>query len=106
MRTPSPRPSDRPDADGLRALVALLRLVLDARALGERAIAVGLDGRVMHEEVLRTLVGCDEAEALLVAEPLHGACRHLSSNCSTGPITPVQCGGKVTGSRGACAASA
>src|SRR5215210_616621 len=77
--------SEGSDVDGLRALVALLGFVLDARALGERAVAVRLDARVVHEEVLRALVRRDEAEALLVAEPLHGACCHLSSSWSTGP---------------------
>ena len=31
----------------------------------------------MDEEVLRAVIGSDEAEALLVAEPLHGSSRHV-----------------------------
>src|SRR3954451_1220602 len=68
---------DRPDVDCLRTLVAGLRLVLHARALGERAVAVGFDAAVVDEEVLAAFIGCDEAEALLVAEPLNGALCHV-----------------------------
>ena len=53
-----------------------LRLVLHARALGERAEAVGLDVAVVHEQVLARLVGRNEAEALVVTEPLNGSCSH------------------------------
>src|SRR3954452_11734011 len=67
---------DRPYVDGLRALVARLRLVLHARALRERAVAVRVDVRVVDEEVLRALVGRYEPEALLVAEPLDRASCH------------------------------
>src|SRR3954449_6054578 len=71
------RRSDGPDVDRLRALVTGLRLVLHARALGERAVAIGLDAGVVDEEVLAALVGRDEAKALLVAEPLDGTCCHV-----------------------------
>src|SRR3954468_12382165 len=71
------RRSDDPDVDCLRTLVAGLRLVLHARALGERAVAIGLDAGVVDEEVLAALVGRDEAKALLVAEPLDGTCCHV-----------------------------
>src|SRR3954467_7300630 len=69
--------SDRADVDRLRPLVACLGLVLHARALGERAVAVGFDAAVVDEQVLAAFIGCDEAEALLVAEPLNGACCHV-----------------------------
>src|SRR5436190_2926845 len=69
---------DERDVDGLRALVAVLGVVGDPRALGEGAEAVGVDARVVDEEVLAALVRCDEAEALLVAEPLHGSGSHMS----------------------------
>src|SRR4051794_31485902 len=58
------------DVDGLRALVAVLGVVGDPRALSEGAEAVAVDARVVDEEVLAAFIGCDEAEALLVAEPL------------------------------------
>src|SRR5829696_4939414 len=70
------RPLDGGDVDRLRALVALLLLVGHLRALGERAVPVGVDAGVMDEEVAAALVRGDEAEALLVAEPLHGSGRH------------------------------
>src|SRR4051812_40469369 len=68
---------DRADVHGLRPLVAGLGLVLHARALGERAVAVRFDAAVVDEEVLAAFIGCDEAEALLVAEPLNGALCHV-----------------------------
>src|SRR6478672_9369753 len=71
---------DDADVDGLGALVPGLRLVLDARALGQRAVALADDPGVVHEEVLAGLVGRDEAEALVVAEPLHGSGSHCSSS--------------------------
>src|SRR3954468_10859833 len=64
------------DVDGLGALVALLGVVGHLGALGERTVAVAHDRLVMDEEVLARLIGSDEAEALLVAEPLHGSCWH------------------------------
>src|SRR5262250_1614749 len=53
-----------------RALLAVDDLELDAGALGERAVAVALDVRVVHEQVA-TVLGRDEAEALRVVEPLN-----------------------------------
>src|SRR5262249_51850421 len=81
---PSPRRAarrafrlERPDVLRLRALLALLGVVRDLRALAQRAVAVSLDRAVMNEEVLATVVRCDEAEALLVGEPLHGSLCHV-----------------------------
>src|SRR4051794_13671341 len=56
--------------DRLRALVALLLVVGDLRAFGERAVAVAGDAAEMDEQVPAALIGRDEAEALVVAEPL------------------------------------
>src|SRR4051794_11781205 len=64
------------DVDGLRALVARLGVIRDLRALGEGAEAVRVDAGVMHEEVLAPLVGRDEAEALVVVEPLNDSGGH------------------------------
>src|SRR4029079_6298662 len=47
-------------------------------ALGERTEALALDRLVMDEEVRAGLIGGDEAEALLIAEPLHGSCCHVA----------------------------
>src|SRR3954453_6483205 len=60
----------------LQALVALHDLELDLLALGQRPVALRLDGGVMHEDIVAVLPG-DEAEALLVREPLHGALSQL-----------------------------
>src|SRR5262245_3396253 len=68
---------DRGDVDGRGALRALLGVIRDARALGEGAESVTGDAGEMDEEVLAGLVGRDEPEALVVAEPLHGTGRHV-----------------------------
>src|SRR5207237_9004534 len=68
-----------PDWDhvlGARALLTLDDLELDLRALLERAVSLGLDVRVVHEQIL-TGVRRDEPEALGVVEPLHGAGSHF-----------------------------
>src|SRR3954453_5843981 len=70
-------PLERLDVDGLGALVAGLGVVRHLRALGDGAVAVGDDRLVVDEEVLARLIGSDEAEALLVAEPLDGSCCHV-----------------------------
>src|SRR5690606_1837277 len=64
--------------DGLGPLLPGLLVVGDLGALGQRAIAVSDDRAVVDEEVARTLVGRDEPEPLLVAEPLHGSRGHSS----------------------------
>jgi uncharacterized protein (DUF302 family) len=78
--TDAPRPAssdlDRLNVDGLGALVAGLGVVRHLCALGKRAVAVRDDRSVMNEQVLRVVVGRDEAKALLVAEPLHGSSSH------------------------------
>src|SRR5437763_322852 len=58
-----------------RALRALNHVELHGLALGEGLEAVTLDGGVMHEAILLAVRGGDEAEALGVVEPLHGAGR-------------------------------
>src|SRR6185312_8270920 len=79
-RAPSSVPcrsrSDGRDVYGLRALVALLRVVGDLGALLQRAVPLAVDPRVMDEEVLVAVVRGDEAKPLVVAEPLNGAGRH------------------------------
>src|SRR4051812_33536386 len=68
--------SDAPGVDRPRAPVAGLPVVLDAGALGQRAGSLGDDRRVVNEEVLARLVRRDEAEALVVVEPLHRSGGH------------------------------
>src|SRR3954454_12118994 len=67
---------DGRDVGRLGALRALALLVLDARALGERLVAVAGDAAVVHEEILRALVRGDEAIPLRVVEPLDGSVSH------------------------------
>jgi hypothetical protein len=72
---------------GLGALLPLPRLVLDARALGERLEALTGDAAVVHEDILRALLRGDEAVPLAVVEPLHGSdChkKHLLPNVTNG----------------------
>src|SRR3954451_585940 len=66
------------DVDGLGALVALLFLVGHPGALGERAVPVAVDPREVDEQVTAALGGRYEAVALVVAEPLDGASRHMA----------------------------
>src|SRR3954454_11476357 len=61
----------------IRALGPALGVVADLRALGQRLEAAPGDAAVVHEHVLALVVGRDEPEALVVAEPLHGSSRHL-----------------------------
>src|SRR5215218_1060636 len=69
---------DDPDVRRLGALGGLTQLVLDLRTLRERAEAVTRDTREVHERVLPAVVGGDEPEALLVAEPLHDTSCHTT----------------------------
>src|SRR5262249_22321626 len=70
------RPSDRADVLRLRALRALGDVELDLLVLVEGLVALGLDGRVVHEDVVAAVLLRDEAETLLGVEPLHGALSH------------------------------
>src|SRR4051794_22604868 len=65
-----------PDVRRLRPLRALAQLVLDPRAFGQRAEPIPRDRGEMDERVLPPVIGSDEAEALLVAEPLHDTGSH------------------------------
>src|SRR5262249_48942076 len=66
----------RADVDGLGALVAGLGVEAHAGALGEGAEPLRVDARVVDEEVLAGVVRRDEAEALVVVEPLDGSGGH------------------------------
>src|ERR671922_2540432 len=68
-----------PDVRGLWALGALTQLELDLRALGQCPEAVAGDSGEMDECVLASVIGGDEAEALLVAEPLHDTGSHMTA---------------------------
>src|SRR5690606_696041 len=69
--------SERADVLRLRALRALGDVELDLLVLVQRLVAVGLDGRVVHEDVVAAVLLRDEAETLLGVEPLHGALSHV-----------------------------
>src|SRR5581483_8864872 len=74
--------ADGPDVRGLRALLPLRRLELDLRALGEGLEALAGDAGVVDEQILRSVIGGDEAVPLLVAEPLHSSsCHEFTSPC-------------------------
>src|SRR3954453_10197670 len=68
---------DRRYVDCLRALVARLGVELDLCALGERLEAVAGNPGVVDEQVLAAFIGSDEAEALVVVEPLNGSGCHV-----------------------------
>src|SRR5215211_2390143 len=90
--------SDGADLLGLRALLALRHVELDALVLIQRPVTIGGDGRVVHENVGGAVVRRDEAEALLGVEPLHCALNHetrLPQKRDGGPtvrVTDVQLG--------------
>ena len=62
---------------GLRALLALRGVELDALVLVQALVTLAGDGGVVDEHVRAAAVGGDEAEALFAVEPLHGALCHL-----------------------------
>jgi hypothetical protein len=53
------------------ALLALHHVELNRRALGQALEAVALNGAVVDEAVLRTVLRRDESEALGIVEPLY-----------------------------------
>src|SRR5256885_16346304 len=57
----------------LGALLPLGRLELDLRTFGQGLEALAGDAAVVDEQILRSVIGGDEAVPLLVAEPLHGS---------------------------------
>src|SRR5450755_41656 len=67
---------ERNDVDRLRSLVTGLGVEGHLGALLQRAISLANDPGVMDEEILVAVVGGDETEPLVVAEPLNGARRH------------------------------
>src|SRR4051794_28975059 len=73
---------ERGDVDGLGALVPGLSVVRDLRTLGQRLEAAGVDAGVVDEEVLASLVRRDEAEALVVVEPLDNSGGHDGNESS------------------------
>ena len=79
--------SEGTDALRLQALWALSDVELDALAVLKGAVAVGLDGGVMDENVLVLTVNGDEAEALVSVEPLNGSlCHGVVPLHSSGPV--------------------
>src|SRR5215218_6378559 len=69
-RGTAPARSDLLDVDGLGSFLPILLFVRHLRSLGQRAVAVADDAREVNEQVPAALVGRDEAEALVVREPL------------------------------------
>src|SRR5205823_4295975 len=67
---------DRLNVRGGWALRTLLGVVGHLRALGQRFETAAGDRRMVNEEVLALIIGRDESEALVVAEPLNGSSCH------------------------------
>src|SRR5689334_18631976 len=76
------RRSDGSNVLRLRALGALRHVELDLLVLVEGLVALRLDRRVVHEDVVAAVLLRNEAETLLGVEPLHGALSHVL-------VTPV-----------------
>src|SRR3954453_21188869 len=85
--------SDGLNVLGLRALRGLGDLEIDTLVLVQRAGALALGRRVVHEDVGAAAVLSNEAEALLSVEPLHRTlCHAVSSRGRTATDTvPVWC---------------
>src|SRR5271166_1191195 len=77
FRSKPASPLDGLDVYGLGALVALLRVIGNLRALLKRAVALAVDAGVMDEQVLVAVIRGDETKPLVVAEPLYGASWHV-----------------------------
>src|SRR5829696_7612229 len=92
-RGPAPLPQGsgllQIDRGGL-ALVAALELEAHALALNEMPEARPLDGRDMHEHVLRAVLRLDESVAFLGIEPLHGSDRHCRRRPSHKKLPPLE----------------
>src|SRR5215510_9623478 len=69
--------SQRADVLRLRALGTLGDLELDLLVLVQGLVALGLNRRVVNEDVVAAAVLSDEAEALFCVEPLNGALSHV-----------------------------
>src|SRR5436305_3336410 len=83
---------------GLHSLGAFLGVVLDRFAVGQRLVALAFDHRVMNEDVAPGLLGCDEAEALLIVEPLHltrGHASHSFPDVGAHPKPPGDAGSRA-----------
>src|SRR5690242_6465383 len=76
------------------AFLSLHDVELDGLAFRERLVTIALDGGMMHEAILLSIVARDEAKSFRVVEPLHGACRshtlHSDTHCGAGRPTPVR----------------
>src|SRR3954447_2296926 len=68
--------SERANVLRLRTLRALRDVELDLLVLVQGLVALALDGRVVHEDVVAAVLLRNEAEALLGVEPLDGALSH------------------------------
>src|SRR4051812_9472434 len=69
--------SQRADVLRLRALGTLGDLELDLLVLVQGLVALGLNRRVVNEDVVAAAVLSDEAEALFCVEPLNSALSHV-----------------------------
>src|SRR5437870_3361739 len=71
--------ADLDDVHCLRALGAFALLELDLGTLGEALEAVAGDVGVVDEDILRAVLGRDEAVALGIVEPLDGSACHIET---------------------------
>src|SRR5262249_54850827 len=71
------KPLDLPDVGGLQALGAASDLEFDGVTLGQGLEALGLDGGVVNEDVLSTILR-DESVPLGLVEPLDSSVCHAS----------------------------
>src|SRR6267143_114644 len=75
---------DLPDVGCLKTLRAAGHFELDPVTFGQALEALGLDGAIVHEDILSALLS-DESIPLRVVEPLHLSLSH-TSNLSLGGL--------------------
>ena len=61
----------------MEAAITVRDVELNLGALVQRTVAAGVDAREVCEDVIRAVIGGDEAEALVSVEPFNGASSHV-----------------------------
>lgn len=69
------------DVSRAGTLGALLNIVRNGLAFGQRLETAALDPTVVDEDVFRTIGRRDEPKALVIAEPFNCTCSHIGYLC-------------------------
>ena len=66
---------------GTWAFFALADFEADALVFIQRGVAVHLDLRMMHEQILAAVIGSDKTKTFACIEPLDCTCTHMYCSC-------------------------